>query len=139
MAGSSAGDTLEGYESFGCNKLVMDSHSQRVSLLDVNREAKYEALSLSDFDVHLVLLWLAARVLDPEAFVICSAVTKSHNAVVGTLSGKNMVAGAPPLLRAGRRPSGVTSRDTTRASAFARCHCCAVAPFRNHPSADLAF
>jgi uncharacterized protein (DUF362 family) len=104
IAESSAGDTLEGYESFGYNKLVSEYRSQRVSLLDLNREAKYEALPLIDFDVHLVPVRLAARLLDPDAFVICSAVTKSHNTVVVTLSVKNMVLGAPLHSAPGETP-----------------------------------
>ena len=38
---------------------------------------------------------LAARLLDPEAFVICSCMLKTHNTVVATLSIKNMALGAP--------------------------------------------
>ena len=38
---------------------------------------------------------LAARLLDPEAYVICSAILKTHNVVVATLSVKNMTLGAP--------------------------------------------
>jgi uncharacterized protein (DUF362 family) len=104
IAESSAGDTLEGYENFGYNKLVQEFRSQRVSLLDLNREAKYEALPLIDFDVHLVPVRLAARLLDPDAFVICSALTKSHNTVVVTLSVKNMVLGAPLRSAPGETP-----------------------------------
>ena len=104
IAESSAGDTLEGYDNFGYNKLVKEYHSQHVSLLDLNREAKYEALPLIDFDVHLVPVRLAARLLDPDAFVICSALTKSHNTVVVTLSIKNMVLGAPLHSAPGETP-----------------------------------
>ena len=46
-------------------------------------------------DLHLVPVRLAARLLDPEAFVICSAILKTHNTVVATLSLKNMCLGAP--------------------------------------------
>ena len=38
---------------------------------------------------------LAARLVDPNAFVICSAIMKTHNTVVATLSIKNMALGAP--------------------------------------------
>ena len=43
----------------------------------------------------MVPVRLAARLLDPEAFVICSAMLKTHNTVVATLSIKNMALGAP--------------------------------------------
>jgi uncharacterized protein (DUF362 family) len=38
---------------------------------------------------------LGARMLDPDAFIICSAVFKTHNVCVATLSVKNMVLGTP--------------------------------------------
>jgi uncharacterized protein (DUF362 family) len=95
IAESSAGDTLEGFDNFGYNKLAAELRSQQVSLLDLNRDAKYETLPLIDFDLHVVPVRLAARLLDPDAFVICSAITKTHNTVVVTLSVKNMVLGAP--------------------------------------------
>ena len=37
----------------------------------------------------------AARLVDPDAFVICAACMKTHNIAVVTLSIKNMVLGAP--------------------------------------------
>ena len=37
----------------------------------------------------------AARLLDPDAYIICSSVMKTHNAALVTLSLKNMVLGAP--------------------------------------------
>ncbi len=95
IAESAGGDTLEGYENFGFNKLEAEFRSQKVSLLDLNRDRRFEELPLIDFDVHIVPVRLAARLLDPDAFVICSAVTKSHNTVVVTLSMKNMLLGAP--------------------------------------------
>jgi len=95
IAESSAGDTLEGFDNFGYNKLAAEYRSQQVSLLDFNRDGKYETLPLVDFDLHVVPVRLAARLLDPDAFVICSAITKTHNTVVVTLSVKNMVLGAP--------------------------------------------
>jgi uncharacterized protein (DUF362 family) len=38
---------------------------------------------------------LAERLFDPDAYVICSTQMKTHNAVVATLSVKNMALGAP--------------------------------------------
>jgi uncharacterized protein (DUF362 family) len=95
IAESSAGDTLEGYHNFGYDKLVTEFRAQRVSLLDLNREAKYETIPLVTYDLHIVPVRLAARLLDPDAFVICAAITKTHNTVVVTLSVKNMTLGAP--------------------------------------------
>ena len=38
---------------------------------------------------------LAARLLDPDAYIICASILKTHNAQVATMSVKNMVLGAP--------------------------------------------
>jgi uncharacterized protein (DUF362 family) len=95
IAESSAGDTLEGFENFRYNQLVSERRSQKVSLVDLNREGKYESISLVDFDLHVTPVRLAARVFDPDTFVISSAMLKTHNSVVATLSVKNMVLGSP--------------------------------------------
>lgn len=95
IAESSAGDTLEGFDNFGYNRLATERHSQKVSLIDLNREGRYETIPLIDYDLHTTPVRLAARVLDPDAFVICSAMLKTHNTVVATLSVKNMVLGSP--------------------------------------------
>lgn len=95
IAESSAGDTLEGFDNFGYHKLTTEFRSQPVSLLDLNREAKYEAIPIVNYDLHVVPVRLAARLLDPEAFVVCSAMPKTHNVTVVTLSVKNMTLGAP--------------------------------------------
>ena len=95
IAESSAGDTLEGYESFHYTRLPGEYRDQKISLVDLNREGRFEAIPLIDFDLHVTPVRLAARLLDPDAFVICSAVMKTHNAVVATLSVKNLTLGAP--------------------------------------------
>ncbi len=95
IAESSAGDTLEGYSNLGYNPLEKDWSSHQLKLVDLNREAKYETHTLIDYDLHLTPVRLAARLFDPEAFVICCAVMKTHNAAVASLSVKNMTLGAP--------------------------------------------
>lgn len=95
IAESSAGDTLEGYENFGYNRLATERKSQKVSLVDLNREGKYEVIPLLSPDLHVQPVRLAARLLDPDAFVLCAAILKTHNTVVATLSIKNMTLGAP--------------------------------------------
>jgi uncharacterized protein (DUF362 family) len=95
IAESSAGDTFEGFESFRYNQLVSERKAQKLSLVDLNREGKYETIPLLDADLHIIPTRLAARLLDPDAFVISSAMLKTHNTVVATLSVKNMVLGAP--------------------------------------------
>ena len=95
IAESSAGDTLEGYDNLNYRHLEKDWRSHQLSLVDLNREAKYQTHALIDFDLHITPVRLAARLLDPDAYIICCAVLKTHNAAVASLSVKNMVLGAP--------------------------------------------
>jgi len=95
IAEASAGDTLEGFEHFHYNQLATERRSQKVSLVDLNREGKFETVSVLDADLHVAQVRLAARVLDPDTFVISSAMLKTHNTVVATMAVKNMVLGSP--------------------------------------------
>lgn len=91
---SSAQDTLAGYENFQYNSLVEERKAQKLSLVDLNREDKYQMVSMIDADLHISRVRLAARLLDPDTFVISSAMLKTHNSVVATMSVKNMVLGS---------------------------------------------
>jgi uncharacterized protein (DUF362 family) len=95
IAESSAGDTLQGYDNFGYQRVVNEFKSGQVSLLDLNDEAKFETIYVVNADLHPVPVRLASRLLDPDAYIICSAVLKTHNVTVATLSVKNMTLGAP--------------------------------------------
>ena len=95
IAEAAADDTLEGFENFKYPQLTAERRSQQVSLVDLNREGKYQTGTLVDYDLHIVPVRLAARLLDPDAYVISSAMLKTHNTVVATLSVKNMVLGSP--------------------------------------------
>jgi uncharacterized protein (DUF362 family) len=95
IAESSAGDTLEGFEHFHYNRLAAERRAQKVTLVDLNREGKFETVPVLDADLHVAQVRLAARVLDPETFVISSAMLKTHNTVVATMAVKNMVLGSP--------------------------------------------
>jgi len=95
IAESSAGDTMRAFENFKFNALPAEYKKKQVQLIDLNREAKFERIAVLDKDLHIVPMRLAARLVDPEAFVISSAMLKTHNAVVATLSVKNMVIGTP--------------------------------------------
>jgi uncharacterized protein (DUF362 family) len=92
---SSAGETMQGFQNFGYVKLAADSAARNVSLVDLNAEGKYQVIPLIDYDLHVQPVRLAARLLDPDAYVICACMLKTHNTVVATLSVKNMVLGAP--------------------------------------------
>jgi uncharacterized protein (DUF362 family) len=99
IAESSAGNTFTAFEQFGYGKIAPERREREVRLVDLNDEGRYETLQVLDDDLHLAPVRLAARLLDPDAYVICSAALKTHNAVVATLSVKNMTLGAP--LRSG--------------------------------------
>ena len=95
IAEASAGETMEGFENFHYARAASEYKNLGVSLLDLNAEGKYQVLPVLDFDLHLTPVRLAARLMDPEAFVLCAAILKTHNTVVATLSVKNMCLGAP--------------------------------------------
>src|ERR1035437_5464672 len=95
LAESSAGNTQQGYENFKFTAWPAEYKKQQVQLIDLNAEAKFERITVLDKDLHIVPIRLAARLLDPEAFVISSAMLKTHNTAIASLSIKNMVLGAP--------------------------------------------
>ena len=95
IAESSAGDSMQAFEHFKYGQLVSERKSQKISLVDLNRDGKYELISVLDNDLHPVPVRLAAALVDPNAFVISAAMLKTHNAVVATMSTKNMLLGAP--------------------------------------------
>jgi uncharacterized protein (DUF362 family) len=95
IAEASAGDTPEGFDNFKYPAVVSERRSQKVGLIDLNTEGKYQILPVLDADLHPTPVRLAGRLLDPDAYIICSAILKTHNTVVATLSVKNMVLGAP--------------------------------------------
>jgi uncharacterized protein (DUF362 family) len=99
IAESSAANTFEGYEHFGYTRVPAQHREREVTLVDLNAEARYRVLQILDDNLHLQPVRLAERLLDPDAYVICSTQMKTHNAVVATLSVKNMALGAP--LRSG--------------------------------------
>jgi uncharacterized protein (DUF362 family) len=95
IAEASARDSLEGFENNHYSRVAAEFKSHQISLVDLNREGKYEIFSIVDANIRPIPIRLAARLLDPDAFVVSSAMLKTHNAVVATLSVKNMVMGTP--------------------------------------------
>ncbi len=93
IAESSAGKTMDGFEQYKYTSIP--AHRHYVKLVDLNTEAKFVPLPVIDKDMHVDRVRLAARLLDPDAFIICSAILKTHNVCVATLSVKNMTLGAP--------------------------------------------
>jgi uncharacterized protein (DUF362 family) len=97
IAESSAGTTTDAYEAFLYTRLP--GEYKGLELVDLNAEGLYEVIHVLNADLHPTPVRLAKRLLDPDAFILCSAVLKTHNTVVATLSVKNMTLGAP--LRSG--------------------------------------
>lgn len=95
IAESSAGDTMEGFHNFKYPEVAAEFRSLKVSLVDLNDEAKYQVIPLLSPDLHVQPVRLAARLLDPDAFIISAGILKTHNTVIATLSVKNMTLGAP--------------------------------------------
>ncbi len=95
IAEASAGFSTEGYDHFHYHDVVAAHKPLAISLVDLNEEGKFLTHTILDGDLHAVPVRLAARLLDPDAFVLCSAILKTHNTVVATLSIKNMALGAP--------------------------------------------
>lgn len=95
IAESSAGHTPEGYETFGYAKAVAEHRKLNVKMIDLNEEELYQTIHLLNADLQITPVRLAARLCDPDAFVISSAMLKTHNTVVATLNVKNLTLGAP--------------------------------------------
>ena len=76
---------------------IFDQHKPLQVTLEVPNEDenRYELLYGIDYDLHPVPIRLGARFCDPDAFLISSAVMKTHNMVVATMTIKNVVLGAP--------------------------------------------
>jgi len=104
IAESSAGDTRRGFENFKYSALTSEYRKQQLKLVDLNDEAKFERIAILDADLHIVPCRIAARLVDPEAFVISAAILKTHNTVIASLGIKNMVLGAPLHMPNGERP-----------------------------------
>ena len=95
IAESSRDETHDGFENFGYNRLAPEYRGRKLELVDLNDEARYQPLRLMDRDLHMSSVRLAARLFDPDAFIISTALLKAHDTVVATLSVKNMAMGAP--------------------------------------------
>jgi uncharacterized protein (DUF362 family) len=117
IAESAAGDTWTGFRNFKYPEMVKEYGSRNIELVDLNQEGKYVNQALLDQDAHVVPVRLAARLFDPDAFIISASLLKSHNYVVATMGLKNMVLGAPL-----HSPATATERFNHKASYHAGFH-----------------
>lgn len=95
IAEAASRSTSLAYENFKYNQIVSEYRSQKVSLVDLNEEGKYVVMPTIDSNVHITPARIAARLVDPEAFVICAAIPKTHESMIVTAAVKNMVMGSP--------------------------------------------
>jgi uncharacterized protein (DUF362 family) len=94
-------DTNLAYDNFFYNRLVSEYPRLKVSLVDLNEEGKYVVIPTMDSNVHLTPARIAQRNVDPDAFIICAAIPKTHESMIVTAAVKNMVMGSP--IRSGRK------------------------------------
>lgn len=111
VAESSRDDTREAFENFGYQKVLDDYRKRKIELIDLNDEEKYVVADMVDANLHPMQVRLAARLFDPDAFLLGSAILKSHDVAVSTLSVKNICLSAP--LHNSRRQT-VKFHDKTR-------------------------
>jgi uncharacterized protein (DUF362 family) len=93
--GESLGRGWDAFKGLQYPEAIKGYKFQSIELIDFTEEGKFVPQALLDQDAHVVPVRLAARFFDPEAFIIGSAMLKSHNYAVATMSIKNMVVGAP--------------------------------------------
>jgi uncharacterized protein (DUF362 family) len=86
---------MAGFEFYKYAQVIPEYKRFNIQLIDLNREAKYEVFGIVDHNIRPVPVRLAARLLDPDAYIISSAMLKTHDNVVATATVKNMVMGAP--------------------------------------------
>ncbi|HWQ56403.1 MAG TPA: DUF362 domain-containing protein [Bryobacteraceae bacterium] len=95
IAESSRDETRDAFDNFLYNRVLAEYRERKITLVDLNQEAHFRPFEIIDRDLHAIQVRLAARLFDPEAFVLGSAIPKAHDAVVATLSVKNLCLAAP--------------------------------------------
>ncbi|HPA48133.1 MAG TPA: DUF362 domain-containing protein [bacterium] len=88
----SSGSALEGFETLGYRRLAKEYN---VEFLDIDHEPHEVLHVISDEDFHPHATRLSSLLLNRDNFIISSAVMKTHDRVIATLSLKNIVFGAP--------------------------------------------
>ena len=95
VAEASSGNTMDGFDNFKYRQLIAEYRSLKVELIDLNREGKYVTSPLIDTNLQMFPVRLAARLMDPDAFIVSASIPKTHDCVVATMGVKNVVMGAP--------------------------------------------
>jgi len=95
IAEAASAETPVGYDNFKYGQLIAEFRSRKISLIDLNQEARAVAVPLIDANLRPMPVRMAARLFDADAFILCVAIPKTHDTVVATLAVKNMAMGAP--------------------------------------------
>lgn len=99
IAEAGANYTTEGFQTYGYPAVVNEFRSSggitSLGLIDLNEDGQYLIQQVVDANLHVQPIRVAARLFDPDAFIISAAVMKTHDRVVATMSVKNMAMGAP--------------------------------------------
>jgi uncharacterized protein (DUF362 family) len=95
VAEASSGNTMDGFDNFKYRQLIPEYQSLKLELIDLNREGKYVTAPLIDTNLQMFPVRLAARLMDPDAFIVSASIPKTHDCVVATMGVKNLVMGAP--------------------------------------------
>ena len=85
------GNAYEGYDNYDYKKLT---RKYNVELKDIDREDS-KIVYIINRNVHPLPIRVSKMLLDDDSYIISPAVLKTHDAVVVTLSLKNIVMGAP--------------------------------------------
>jgi uncharacterized protein (DUF362 family) len=94
IAESSVDLTTTAFHNFKYASVIGEYRSLKISLVDLDAEARSEPVGVLDRNLHPAPMRIASRIMDPDAFVFSSTIPKAHNTVVVTLSVKNMVVGS---------------------------------------------
>ena len=91
--------TIDGFNNYGypavINEYRRSSAFTSLDLIDLNEEGLYVVQQVLDSNLHVQPIRAAARLFDPDAFIVSTALMKTHDRVVATMSVKNMAMGSP--------------------------------------------
>ena len=61
---------MVGFENFKYTRVAQE---RKIELIDLNREAKYKIVPMINYDLHAQPCRMAARLFDPDAYIISPA------------------------------------------------------------------
>lgn len=94
--GETLGGGFKAFQGLQYPDVIKEYHKFRgIELVDFTEQNKWVTQPMLDQDAHVIPIRLASAFFDPDAYIIGTAMLKSHNYAVVTMSVKNMVLGAP--------------------------------------------